>query len=148
MTNEFADISFGDAWIKNYKKDDNIGRSVIISRNNKGNNLLKKSYNDNIININEEDVKDIIKGFGNIIISKKDFSSYSKCLTLFNEKTPDYKNLKSINLNRKIIVLIEIFSTRFASKVWTWPFLKYFTFPIYIFRNFLNKKVIKDEIFK
>ncbi len=57
---EFADISFGDAWLPSIKKADKIGTSVCISRTNQGEELLKSAINHEIISIYPTGSMDII----------------------------------------------------------------------------------------
>jgi coenzyme F420 hydrogenase subunit beta len=51
-TSELSDLSFGDAWLPEFKKDTQ-GQSIIISRSNFGENLLKMAYQDNVLNLNQ-----------------------------------------------------------------------------------------------
>ena len=50
MVAELSDISFGDAWIGEYSKDMN-GTSLVISRSEKGEQLLKKALDKEIITL-------------------------------------------------------------------------------------------------
>lgn len=49
-TAELSDISFGDAWLPQFQ-DDEIGRSVIIVRTNKGKQLIERMSNQKVIDV-------------------------------------------------------------------------------------------------
>jgi coenzyme F420-reducing hydrogenase beta subunit len=53
-TNKSSDISFGDAWFPEFKKD-KLGTSLIVSRTEMGENLLKKAEKNGIIKLDEID---------------------------------------------------------------------------------------------
>jgi coenzyme F420 hydrogenase subunit beta len=51
--NENADLSFGDAWLEDIKKKDSMGSSIIISRNNIGEAVLKEAELAGFITLNK-----------------------------------------------------------------------------------------------
>ncbi|MFC1630197.1 Coenzyme F420 hydrogenase/dehydrogenase, beta subunit C-terminal domain, partial [Patescibacteria group bacterium] len=55
-SSEFADISFGDAWLPEFKKD-TIGRSLIISRTEKGDAILKQAQEQGVIELEQIPLK-------------------------------------------------------------------------------------------
>lgn len=58
-TNEFSDISFGDAWLKDVKSD-HFGASILISRTPAGEQLLNSARSDGVIRLKETKASDII----------------------------------------------------------------------------------------
>jgi hypothetical protein len=148
--NEFADISFGDAWIKNYKNHDNIGRSVIITRNKKADEIIRSAKIFNEINLKNENINEIKKSFKDKLITKKDLGSYINSNKIIDRKLPEYDNLQILNLNRKNSINLALFSRKLSSKKWIWPYLKYITFLIYIIiiklRKIENSKINIEKL--
>ncbi len=60
-TSEFADISFGDAWLPEIIEKDNKGESIIISRTLAGEQLLSQLQKTNVLNISPLTTKKVIE---------------------------------------------------------------------------------------
>jgi len=58
-TSELADISFGDAWLPEFKND-KIGRSIIISRSQQGQDILQMAKKEKIIELEPVSSKKVI----------------------------------------------------------------------------------------
>lgn len=72
---ENADISFGDAWLKEFKGD-NIGRSILVCRTERGSEVLKAAKSADVINIDDISSGKIIQSqIINIYLKKKCFRS-------------------------------------------------------------------------
>jgi len=70
-TSERADLSFGDAWLKEFK-DDKIGHSIIICRTEKGNTLLGDAKEAGILKFEKIPYKKVIQSqIINIYLKKK-----------------------------------------------------------------------------
>jgi len=67
---ELADISFGDAWLPELS-DDRIGKSIIISRNEIGEQLLQAMKFKNKVEINKIGAKQVIQSQQNTLYFKK-----------------------------------------------------------------------------
>jgi len=67
---ELADISFGDAWLPELS-DDKIGKSIIISRNEIGEQLLQAMKFKNKVEINKIGAKQVIQSQQSTLYSKK-----------------------------------------------------------------------------
>jgi len=60
-TAELADISFGDAWLKEVRKVDSKGTSIIVTRSSTGNKILLDAAKDGFINISNSSVNDVVR---------------------------------------------------------------------------------------
>lgn len=68
--NEFADISFGDAWLSEFLND-SIGTSIMVSRSYVGKRLLENAQSKGEININIIPTKKVIESQLNVLYLKK-----------------------------------------------------------------------------
>jgi coenzyme F420 hydrogenase subunit beta len=67
---EFADASFGDAWLPEYRQD-NLGKSVIITRNNIANDLIEKATQTGKIQLTNIKAEKIAESQKSLLYSKK-----------------------------------------------------------------------------
>jgi coenzyme F420 hydrogenase subunit beta len=67
---ELADISFGDAWLPELS-DDKIGKSIIVSKNEIGEQLLQTMKLKNKINLNKTSAKKVIQSQAEMLYFKK-----------------------------------------------------------------------------
>jgi coenzyme F420 hydrogenase subunit beta len=88
-TNEFADISFGDPWLPRFRNE-KIGKSMIVSRTERGNELLKLALSEGVIKleaISASEVrmsqgclrykKRIVNGMSSLLFSRNEVPSYN-----------------------------------------------------------------------
>jgi len=68
--NEFADISFGDAWLPEYSKD-NLGTSILVVRSNTGMKLLETARCAKRIELSELSPEKVIQSQLDVLYSKK-----------------------------------------------------------------------------
>ncbi len=59
LTCELADISLADPWNKIYLGKETVGKSMIVTRSRKGQQLLTEAMKDNVISLNLTDVKTV-----------------------------------------------------------------------------------------
>ncbi len=135
LSSELADLSFGDAWLPEIIKEDNIGTSIVISRTDLGENLLKMGVMEKKINIKEISHEKVIqsqKGYS--YIKKVNIYSRLKLYNLFFKiKYPHEKISVNKNVHDKFLALILLFSSYIGNK------LGYLT-------NYLGFKVV-DKIY-
>lgn len=105
--NEFADISFADAWVKEKIKKDNIGSNVVITRTTLGDSLLREAEDYiNLEKINENKVLECTEV--RLGIKRSGFKTNTKIARLFNILVPFY-NRKFSN-TRFLLKAMSIFS--------------------------------------
>ena len=95
---ELADVSFGDAWLPELRKDKIIGKSVIISKTKIGDEILQKCHTKKKIELNKIGVKKVIESQRAMLnFKKRSFPARLSIFSLFDKKVPSYasKLLKS-----------------------------------------------------
>lgn len=89
---ELADLSFADAWLPEIMSKDTLGTSIIVSRNEFCESLLKMMVHKKIITLTKIDESIVIKSQGQGLISRKTpknrggFLKYGKKTPKFNAK--------------------------------------------------------------
>jgi len=83
---KLADISFGDAWLTEFKKD-TIGSSIVISRTSQSEDFLQRMIHAGIMELNGVNGELVKKSQGGYIQRRKDFEVYLKISNLFKRKT-------------------------------------------------------------
>ena len=98
---ELSDISFGDAWLPEFRKNDRIGESIAISRSKIGDDILKNCFLDKKIDINIIDPRKVIDSQKAMLnFKKKGFKARAFFMNLFGKKVPNYTlDLPDSNLN-------------------------------------------------
>lgn len=75
-TSEAADVSFGDAWLPEFKQD-KVGRSLIICRTETGRAILKEAQRNRLIELEPISLEKVISShLGPIYLKKKGFKSF------------------------------------------------------------------------
>ena len=83
---ELSDLSFGDAWLPEFKED-KIGRSVVVSRSKIGDMFLQHAVSEKIIELNEVDSNRVRQMIPNRI---KDFKARASFLRMIGNGVPVY----------------------------------------------------------
>ncbi|TXD48925.1 Coenzyme F420 hydrogenase/dehydrogenase, beta subunit C-terminal domain [Polaribacter sp. IC073] len=94
VTTELADISLGDAWLPEYKKD-GLGNSIIITRNTIANELIEKGKLANLLTIDVVSKEKIIQ-------SQKGSFTHRQDSIFFRKKIAGVKLKKRIKFKKKI----------------------------------------------
>lgn len=91
--NEFADISFGDAWLPDIRKRDKIGTSIAITRTRTGEHLLKAAASNGEIEVFALSCEDVIQSqLWPLLFKKRNIKARLRFLDLFGRPVP--KSLK------------------------------------------------------
>jgi len=110
---ELADISFGDAWLPEYNSD-KIGRSLIVSKNNFSDNLLKDIVKNGRLNLRYIPVEKIEQSQqSNLVFKKVDLGTRMAILSAQKYKTPIFKprpkvGLSPVSVFRTFLVLSSV----------------------------------------
>ena len=104
---ELADLSIGDAWLKEITSKNSQGVSMVISRSQKGEKLLKDAISANAIKCKNTDDSDAIKSQYKMLVKKKNkivgFIMFAK---IIGRGIPNYDNIiKGIRLSAIIYIL-------------------------------------------
>ena len=91
LTSELADISLGDAWLKEVKEKDNMGTSIIIARSSQGKEILTSMKQDDEISLREIPYEKVIESQQGILARKKrGVGARIKLLKILFKPTPKY----------------------------------------------------------
>lgn len=137
-TCELADISFGDAWLPELSND-KIGTSMVISRTERGEQILQYATKKGKIELGEITKDKAIQSQSGMLLSKKKLEARVFPLKMLGKNLPNY-NIKLMKpkisdfsyLNAILIYL----ATRISSKRYLWCLLDFYTFiylKIYLF---------------
>lgn len=121
VTAELSDISFGDAWLPEIQAKEKKGKSIIIVRNESGNNLVTNAYSQKAIDISLLDSKNVIKSQKLFLHFKKiNINSRIFIYRLTDKKLRGYKDCKlnyKSSIDNKIIALIILTNNYIVSKI-------------------------------
>ncbi|MGB2726941.1 MAG: Coenzyme F420 hydrogenase/dehydrogenase, beta subunit C-terminal domain [Halobacteriota archaeon] len=88
---ELADVSFGDAWLPELRKDETTGKSVIISKTKIGDEILQKCHTKNKIELNKITAEKVIESQRAMLnFKKRSFQTRVSIFNLFNKMVPSY----------------------------------------------------------
>jgi coenzyme F420 hydrogenase subunit beta len=143
LVNELADISFGDPWLKEYKEKEKIGQSLIISRNTKGNKLIKEAISAGVVVLNEISVEKVRKaqnfsfkaGVGGRIFLRK----------IFRLAVPEFQGKDLTFRKRSLFSFFRYLPSYFSFREWTWMLLRVNAISYYLWGIFKRKikRVVK-----
>jgi coenzyme F420 hydrogenase subunit beta len=89
VTNELADISFGDAWLPEIMATEQEGKSIVIARSAQGEALLHRASSGGIIELQDVDAGDVIRSQKRFLHFKKiDLEGRIQLRGLFKKKSP------------------------------------------------------------
>jgi len=121
-----SDISFGDPRLPDLIKTETIGKSLIVSRTERGKELLELAKDNSFIEITEEIGVEKFFMAQNVKF-KKQFYSRARILKFFRKKIPNYYFDKDYGFirNRYLNILLYL-PSYFTHHRWLWPFLPFF----------------------
>ena len=90
QTAELADVSFGDAWLKEISDKDSIGTSIIISRAQIADKILQEMESSGKINLDVIDHKKVAQSQGDFL-RRQEFKSWIVIAKLLGRKIPKYE---------------------------------------------------------
>jgi len=123
LTSELADISLGDAWLREVRETDNIGTSVIIVRSSKGVEVLASMKRDNEISLRAISYKKVIESQQGVLARKKvGVGARMKLLRFLSKPVPEYDQEFSSSLSGYIGASLILFNsiiskTKFGQKL-------------------------------
>jgi coenzyme F420 hydrogenase subunit beta len=110
MTCEFADISFGDAWLPEFSKDE-TGTSIAIARTSLGKKYLESAVAKQAITLKELKVSQLLKEHANrgTMRLKKSSQALSLPFILLQKQTPVYSNVLLRSRPRDFLISMQAF---------------------------------------
>lgn len=114
MTAEFADISLGDAWHPRYMHDTR-GRSMIITRTEKGREILEKARLEGKIKVEKLKREDILKSHKlAIYFKKRNIHARARLLNLCNEKVIPSNTCRNASVRDYLPAFLAIINMRLS----------------------------------
>ncbi len=105
MTSELADISFGDAWLPEFKMDKK-GISMVITRTERGERLLRKAEHEGKIKIQKISIEKVIEAHRlGISFKKRNLAARIKLLNLMRNDGAGVSNLQLLRPNTADYIL-------------------------------------------
>jgi len=122
QTCELSDVSFGDPWLPEYLKKEKVGKSLIISRTEIGEKLLKNALSRGKIRLNGIDINDVLRAQNYSF--KNGVNHRISKLKIFGKAVPHY------TLNARVQPsffshpdMLLYLPSYISSKRWLWPLL-------------------------
>ncbi len=114
---EFADMSFGDAWLPEYNSD-KIGQSVVISKNTSSDKILREMTRNGQLSLRQISVHKIEKSQQpNLVFKKIDIGVRMAILSTYNQNVPILNPQPEVNLSFiSVIRTLLVLNTFFLSK--------------------------------
>ena len=123
---EFADISFGDAWLPEIRRNETIGKSIIISKTKIGDEILQKCHTNTKkkIGLNKIAVEKVIASQKTMLnFKKRSFQARASISNLFNKKTPNYTSKLLKPSVRDYLNAVSFYFWLWISSKHLWPLL-------------------------
>lgn len=139
-----SDVSFADAWMPELMKSDNIGTSLIISRNKIFEEFLDKAALKGKIELKKVDKNIPLQSQG-LYVVKKRFDARIKILRLFGKKSPVYhQDLLNSSFSDYLHALSFYFKNSFLSKRYFWSFISLYQFSLEK-ASYYKSKLLKSK---
>ncbi len=111
---ELADLSFGDAWLQEIKRDDKIGTSVVISRTKWSDDILQQMLDKGAIALSPTDLNKIFESQRGFARKRMYLNSRIAIMRFFGQKTPiciiDYlQKLSKMDYFISLIIYLQSF---------------------------------------
>ncbi len=103
-TNELSDISFADDWLDPIRNSDNKGTSLIVSRTERGEELLKVAESKGIIKIDRISPQEVIKAQKKCIdIKKRNLAMRLSLARVITNEAPIFRNIHQLDTSNCIL---------------------------------------------
>jgi len=115
VTNELADLSFGDAWLPEIMLKGSTGESVVISRSERGEALLQAASSKGTIELAGLDAKDVVRSQRMFLHFKKVNIHSRKRPLRFREREANVSSNAGAGLSNKLIAATALINSRLGS---------------------------------
>lgn len=137
QTSELADVSLGDPWLPEYRKADQIGSSLVISRTKAGSDLLKEAIRDGAVQLKEVELG-VVRRAQNYSF-KKNVGSRIRMRAALRRPVPDYGDRDLPSSNRGLLGAFRYLPSYVSHHRWLWPAIRLFAFGHYLQRAAVQK---------
>lgn len=127
---ELSDVSLADAWMPELMRNDNVGTSLIISRNKTFEDFLDKTVSKRKIELRKTNENVAFASQG-LYVVKKRINAQIRTLKIFGKKIPIYhQDLLNSSLSDYIYAFSFYFKNGFLSKRYFWSFIDLYRFSL------------------
>ena len=141
---ELSDVSFADAWIPDLMKDNNVGISLIISRSEISEEVLKKANLKEKIKLKKVD-ENVVMQSQSLYAVKKRLKARIKILRIFGKKIPVYhQDLLNSSLADYLHAISFYLRVCFLSKRYFWSFIDLYRFLLEK-ASYYKSKLLKEK---
>ncbi|MBN1462435.1 MAG: Coenzyme F420 hydrogenase/dehydrogenase, beta subunit C-terminal domain [Paludibacteraceae bacterium] len=130
---DFADISVGDPHLEKYKKLDTPGYSAVITRSNKGEEIISKLIKDNKLHYEDISREEMIDSQGYTLDNRRHSLAYQKVNKLFGGKNPNINYYPQVKRNLKPRHYVYAFVDLIKIKLPKNKFIRSLYIPIQVF---------------
>jgi coenzyme F420 hydrogenase subunit beta len=145
QTAELADLSFGDAWLPEYRSD-KIGRSILISRSETGMQLLKQAVDLRAVELVRIEAKLVKYSQLDALYLKKyitkSYMRFSRNKPVFKTKLPEPRNLD--HLLSFMLRIVHVYSIKSLSRL----LLKHLPIELFTFSQRPYKHILEQQLKK
>ena len=135
-----ADISFGDAWLPEMRKGDNIGASLVIARMELGQELLQRALLQAWIELRETSIEKVKLAQGGFTF-KKSMTIRAKFLRLLRHDVPSYNiELAPVKAGAKVVTPLFYLNVYISSRRRPWRLLSFYV-RLWFFLTGLVRKI-------
>jgi len=140
---ELSDVSFADAWMPELTKSDNIGTSLIISRNKIFEEILDKAVSKEEMGL-EKVSENVALQSQSLYVVKKRLSARIKILRVFGKKIPIYhQDLLKLNFSDYYYPLLFYSKNNILSKRCFWSLISFYRFSLETASHYKSKLLSK-----
>lgn len=117
VTNELADISFGDAWLPEIMATECEGKSIVIAKSAQGEALLHRASSKGIIELQALDAKEVIRSQKTFLHFKKvNLGARIRLRGLFGRKLPYIEQKTKATFYNKLLALFPLANSYLISR--------------------------------
>lgn len=125
VTNELADISFGDPWLREIMMTEREGKSVIISRSKQGESLLHAASSNGAITLEVLDAKDVITSQRMFLHFKKVNIDWRRGTSGESEERVDAYSSTGFDFSNRLVAYFTVINSRIGLSRARWFLLRY-----------------------
>lgn len=137
LTSELADVSFGDPWIREYIITEKIGKSLMIIRNEIGDQFITDALEERIIEV-EEVPSSLVRRAQNYSF-KEGVGARINLQRAVGRTTPDYGDRKFTIKYRDYFSYLRYLPSFFSYHKWTWTLIRLIAIIHYAWRIFISR---------
>lgn len=147
QVSDFADISVGDPHLSRFRKNNNSGISVVITRTNRGESLVKKAIDLKLLCEEEITRDDIVQSQGYTLDNRRHVKAYQIVGRVFRLKSPVISTYSALSktLSFRHFVYASVDLMKISLSKYKWLHIFYLPWQVfeYLFITFTPSLIVK-----